>query len=419
MLLELPVEILHEIGCQIPGTAEKKNLRSVCKDLALAMDSLIFGTIILNTDTLHLADGRSIIEALVTDTLLTDWSHFPTALKIDHIKNRPQGYQPPNDRLEERLHLALSSMPNIRTVIWKIRSGYPDWPRRAIIHFLESHQLIDEIEIHLETRVDMGCSWEHISGLRKLKIHSLYTPPTIFAQLSRLVATNHGLKALHLLAPTVWSQFWVTLRVQQIHLTDVATNNVTDDFLGYLGSYSGLQRLTLQYPDAHMDTESSDQLADHFFGSVLPQHATSLLHLSCAVWFEGRWCFGTHNANVICGLRRLSRLEMSVNAHDVPHENSESYSGTNAPERLLQIATELPVRYLGIFPADPEASRGTLSGAQKQNYYVSNGIIATLRDFTACSSSPSIVVAGFMRKWYQLNATTDPNTPFEYSQIPR
>ncbi|KAJ6557460.1 hypothetical protein B0H19DRAFT_117620 [Mycena capillaripes] len=58
MLLWLPVEILQEIGLQIP-TAEKKSLRCVCKELALAMDCVIFTTIILNTLGLRLVDGTT------------------------------------------------------------------------------------------------------------------------------------------------------------------------------------------------------------------------------------------------------------------------------------------------------------------------------------------------------------------------
>ncbi|KAJ6489761.1 hypothetical protein C8R45DRAFT_197616 [Mycena sanguinolenta] len=417
MLLGLPVEILQGIGCQVP-TAEKKILRCVCKDLARAMDCLIFTTIILNTLGLHYLDGTGMIETLVTGALLTDWSRFPIALKIDLVKRRPQKeYDPPNDRLEELLHLALSSMPNIRTVVWAVHWGYPTWPRRAIMHYLNSRQLIEEIEIRIETRIDMDYSWEQVSGIRKLTINSRYIPTVLFAQLTRLVTNNHGLEAIHLLAPAEWSQFWTTLRVQQMNLIDVATNNVTDDFLRYVGSYSGLQRLTLQYPSADTQTES-DQLADRFFDAVL-EHKTSLLHLSCFPWFEGRWSFGTHNADVISSLHRLSRLEMSVNGTDVPHEHSESYSGWNAAERLLQITTELPVQHLGIFSADPEWSRGTLSGDHRHNHRVSEGIIATLRGFAARTSSPSVVVAGVRRRWYELHATTRLDASLEYFPIPR
>ncbi|KAJ6523106.1 hypothetical protein DFH09DRAFT_1096790 [Mycena vulgaris] len=341
--VRLTVEILQEIGFQVRvevyrsrvesltrlqiPTAEKKTLRCVCEELALAMDCLIFTTIILNTLGLHPVDGTGIIETLVTDALWTDWSRFPTALKIDLFKHRHQKeYDPPNDRLEELLYLALSSMPNIRT-------------------------LIEEIEIHIETRIDMDCSWEQVSGIRKLTINSRYIPPTLFAQLTHLVTDNHGLEALHLLAPADWSQFWVTLRVQKMHLIDVATNNVTDEFLCYLGSYSGLQRLALQYPSANTQTES-DQLADRFF--------------------DGRWSFGAHNADVISSLHRLSRLEMSVNGHDVSHEHSESYSGWNAAH----------------------------------NHRVSEGLIATLRGSAARSSSPSVVVAGVRRRCEDYPAPT-------------
>ncbi|KAF8193865.1 hypothetical protein K438DRAFT_1934668 [Mycena galopus ATCC 62051] len=414
MLLHLPVEVLQEIGRQVPK-AGNKNLRAVCKDLALAVDSQVFATIMLATNKLSLDDNRSVLETLAARELVTDWSRFPRTLKIDlDNTTKIQSEDQPLGPAEEVLFSALCCMPNIRTVIWNICWGYPEWPRTVISRFLNSQNLIDEIEIRISTRVDLNCSWEQVRGLRTLKLYASYgTPPTLYSELTSLAVNNHTLQTLHLLAPAPWSELWVTLRAQQIHLSDVATKNVTDEFLGYLGSYSGLQRLTLQYPGAGSETES-DRLADIFFDSVLPRHTDSLQYLTCAARFEGRWSFGTHNAGVISRLHRLSQLDVSVNAIDVPYENSD-YSGINAVENLLQIATEIPpLRSLRILAADPEDYRGSFSGNHHHNRAVSDGILGAMRSFGAQVSSPSIVVAGFMRKSYHLTATSDPNIPFKY-----
>ncbi|KAJ7309377.1 hypothetical protein DFH08DRAFT_719276, partial [Mycena albidolilacea] len=122
---------------------------------------------------------------------------------------------------------------------------------------------------------------------------------------------------------------WATLRAQRIHLCEIATNSITDEFLGYLSSYSSLEHLTLKYPGAESATES-DRLADKFFDTALPCHAASLWALKCNAYFEGRWSFGCNNADVISRLYRLSQLQISVNATDVPYETSTNYSGDNA-----------------------------------------------------------------------------------------
>ncbi|KAJ7146616.1 hypothetical protein C8R44DRAFT_562088, partial [Mycena epipterygia] len=99
----------------------------------------------------------------------------------------------------------------------------------------------------------------------------------------------------------------------RIRLTDICTNRVTSDLLAYLASYSGLENLVLRGADNGTRTpEEANCLADDFFRTVLPHHATTLVELSCPAHYECRWSFGTHNVDAILQLHRLRILKMSV-----------------------------------------------------------------------------------------------------------
>ncbi|KAJ7743739.1 hypothetical protein DFH07DRAFT_749814 [Mycena maculata] len=101
---------------------------------------------------------------------------------------------------------------------------------------------------------------------------------------------------------------WDMLRQQGIHLTEISTDILDKALLVYLASYSGLERLTIW----NVGDQESNQLADYFFGSVLPGHAQSLLELSCSATYEGKWNLDPYNAEVISQLYRLENLLLSV-----------------------------------------------------------------------------------------------------------
>ncbi|KAJ7212782.1 hypothetical protein C8J57DRAFT_1603911, partial [Mycena rebaudengoi] len=130
----------------------------------------------------------------------------------------------------------------------------------------------------------------------------------------------------------------------QVKLTGITTNVVTSGLFDYLSSYSGIEKLTLLYPDGG-SRNNSDHLADMFFGIVLPRHATSLVELSCSADYKSRFSFGTHNVDVISQLRKLKSLEMSINAGmvrrvDTPDDVWIDEDGTKIPIVSIGISVE-------------------------------------------------------------------------------
>ncbi|KAJ7500079.1 hypothetical protein FB451DRAFT_989874, partial [Mycena latifolia] len=95
-------------------------------------------------------------------------------------------------------------------------------------------------------------------------------------------------------------------------LTEVASDEVTQELLGYLASYSGAECLVLDRPNAG-DRCASNRIADLFYNTALSATTSSLVELYCPAGFESRWSFGAHNVDVISRLHRLTRLTMSVN----------------------------------------------------------------------------------------------------------
>ncbi|KAF7346990.1 F-box domain-containing protein [Mycena venus] len=173
--------------------------------------------------------------------------------------------------------------------------------------------------------------------------------------MGQLVFNNRSLTSLrlHHSSPR-WSEIWDILRDQQVHLTELVTDTVTDELIAYLSVCSGLQRLTFRSIDSDLEAESeteNDRLAGIFFDSVLPRHAHSLVQFSCFPHFECRFSFSAHNAHVISTLQRVSQLDMTVNSIDVPDDaHPDLFSGQNAVVRLLEICAQLPALcHFGIY----------------------------------------------------------------------
>ncbi|KAJ7307684.1 hypothetical protein DFH08DRAFT_493158 [Mycena albidolilacea] len=213
--------------------------------------------------------------------------------------------------------------------------------------------------------------------------------PTMYADISQLVAQNQ-LSSLHLQGTDAWSRVWSTLRTKsdsgpQIKLIEITTNVVTPELFAYLSSYSGIEKLSLLHPDGG-SREKSDRLANTFFETVLPLHATSLVELSCPAGYESRFSFGTHNVHVISLLHKLESLEMSINAGAVREVDKPDVwideDGTEIPifsigvsveaeqaeidpvvTLLLETAATLPfLRSLAINSAETESNRGAWCG---------------------------------------------------------
>ncbi|KAJ7479877.1 hypothetical protein FB451DRAFT_1031683, partial [Mycena latifolia] len=104
------------------------------------------------------------------------------------------------------------------------------------------------------------------------------------------------------------SDIWSTLQEYGVQLREVYVEIVDDAFLQYLASYCGVERLVIR------NCIDTAKLAEFFWESVVPRHADTLAELVCPAYYEGAWCFGTHNIARVSRLRRLESLEMTMNS---------------------------------------------------------------------------------------------------------
>ncbi|KAJ7227560.1 hypothetical protein C8J57DRAFT_1730900 [Mycena rebaudengoi] len=298
----------------------------------------------------------------------TGWSLHAKTLRIR--RGREAGHQElvalpvSKDEMKDLLASALRSIPKIRTVVWEVHEHAEQDPSAwekctgTICKFLNTSKSLDELQLDIQGIVDVSSL--KVRSLRKFTLKSprwqsrfdfsWMTPPLeppMYANISQVVAQNQ-LTSLHLEGTDKWAMVWSTLRTNsdesQVKLTEITTNVVTSGLFDYLSSYSGIEKLTLLYPDGG-SRNNSDHLADMFFGIVLPHHATSLVELSCSAGYESRFSFGTHNVDVISQLRKLKSLEMSINAGvvrrvDTPDDVWIDEDGTKIPIVSIGISVE-------------------------------------------------------------------------------
>ncbi|KAF8160012.1 hypothetical protein B0H34DRAFT_705799 [Crassisporium funariophilum] len=148
-------------------------------------------------------------------------------------------------------------------------------------------------------------------------------------------------------------EVWDTLRREEIYLAEIATDEVCEALLDYLASYSGLKKFSLSGTKTQ-DSFSSDPLAMRFYDEVLPNHASTITVLDVPAEYEGKWCFGKHNASILQRCTKLANLRVSIHSQDMDREKEK-----DAVWSLLEIVDDLPyLSHLSISPADSEFNRG-------------------------------------------------------------
>ncbi|KAJ6566667.1 hypothetical protein B0H19DRAFT_1138347 [Mycena capillaripes] len=395
MLSHLSVELLEEIGSKL-AQRDHANLRAVCKDISSAMQRFFFSCLVLRTgEEMQSETGLEMLKALATGQ--TGWSYYTRTLRIQPAKSTKTRKQlaleatVSDAEIQELLAFALKSMANVRTVIWKAHESLPAWEVQTICPFLNGLPALSELELDFQGNLHLSSL--KLSNIRKFTFKNgrwggaNITPtrnPSSFQEIISLVTENR-LTSLHLEADNEWTKVWNLLR-GKTQLTEVTTNLVTPELFDYLRSYTGLQKLALVYPNGG-NRNKSNLLADTFFETVLPQHATSLVELSCPAAYEGRFSFGTHNVDVISQMHSLTTLEMSINAGRVRSvdRNKRNNSDKTAPRMIafsigqeveieqsdidpvvtlfLQTAATLPaLRSLAIVSANTESNRGVRCG---------------------------------------------------------
>ncbi|KAJ6567016.1 hypothetical protein B0H19DRAFT_1374352 [Mycena capillaripes] len=205
--------------------------------------------------------------------------------------------------------VAISNSPELASLHLKGRSDEFHAESPSIQHLLSACSLTKPLRLtglHLDSyglRLDSAII-PHLRTLRSFSLHrnmahteSLQTksdpPLPSAAATEKLCSTSQE----------VWGK--------GIHLADISVDQIEDGLLSYLASYSGLERLSIAYAGANTAAKS-DQLAEMFFDKGLVPHVESLAELYVPASFEGRWCFGKHNAAIISQIRKLRSLCMSI-----------------------------------------------------------------------------------------------------------
>ncbi|KAJ7113651.1 hypothetical protein C8R44DRAFT_984773 [Mycena epipterygia] len=342
MILTLPIELLQEIAAQAPWAPSL--LRAVCKLLNDAVAPVFFAATPVVLDSRACQPGfdgqASYLEVLARET--SDRTRYARTLEIRDFEARHAHHE----LVSRFLPPALEAMRDtLRTVVrscrWCDLSGAPSAFRDILIDFLDSLTVLDNFQLHNGDGRAVDVSLTRLSGLRTLKVTPPRSPTApLVRHISRVLIRSRQLSTLHLHGGAVCAPIYNTLRKEQIWVTDLTvTGGVGDPLLAYLESYTGLQRLTLGYPDAESSHTPADAArTDRFFRSVLVQHAASLRLLRCASSAAGRWSFGAHNAEAIVKLQALEELEMSVNSADVRDD-----APSNAIELFIDVAAKLPV----------------------------------------------------------------------------
>ncbi|KAF5319480.1 hypothetical protein D9619_008755 [Psilocybe cf. subviscida] len=107
------------------------------------------------------------------------------------------------------------------------------------------------------------------------------------------------------------AEFWTTLLQTGIQLEDITLDVVVPPFVDYLASYSGVRRLHLT-PGGFQDGSTSDLIGEAFYTRALPKHAAFLEDLNVNAVYDGGWCFGSHNREILARCTRLRTWRISI-----------------------------------------------------------------------------------------------------------
>ncbi|KAJ6459015.1 hypothetical protein C8R45DRAFT_1081561 [Mycena sanguinolenta] len=392
MILDLSTELLEAIGTQLTQR-DHAILRQVCKDLNGAVCRLFFSVLTLKTCRNGLDENEvEKLKALTNGG--TGWSLHAKTLHIIPAKTVNEAY---DEKPGDLLVAALAALSKVQTVVWHApEQGFWAWGQAVIVNFLNTLVTLEDLELNISGTIDL--STLQVQDARKFTFKSpgsnwgrfrtrMTQPPLppIYQDIAQLVSQN-PLNSLHLEGTNHWSVVWRTLRsATRTRLAEITTSVVTQELFDYLTSYSGLEKLTLKFPDGG-NLNESNRLADTFFETVLPCHAESLTELSCPAAYESRFSFGTHNVNVVSLLHKLTKLEMSVNAGAVRRvDHSRTFIGPDGKEYpvfsigvsveadqadidpvvtlLLETAATFPaLQSLTILSAETERNRGAWCG---------------------------------------------------------
>lgn len=103
---------------------------------------------------------------------------------------------------------------------------------------------------------------------------------------------------------------WSLLSQSGVCLTNLLVDNVDDDLMNYLASYSFLEHLSIE----NLEPPPPDAVATRFYQHILPRHSETLRTLRVLPRRGGVWCPNATNAPGILKCRKLSALALSIDS---------------------------------------------------------------------------------------------------------
>ncbi|KAF5352138.1 hypothetical protein D9758_009231 [Tetrapyrgos nigripes] len=228
-------------------------------------------------------------------------SEYPPAIPLDRLHNLhtlaidARGFHLPsndfNQHIFKPLSAALKSNPNLQT----LRVAAPSTTSTRLLFWDLFASVLNK------TRKSPGASTSPLSFMI-LVIEDLvmFIPVTIahFQFLTSLEVTLSRLES---------GKFWNVLCMANVHLERLMVNcDIERTLLDYISQCYSRLRVVRLYSAAR---RTSDEASNRFFGSILPKFAGSLVSLSIHPNFEGRWCIGQHNLDMVfscCNMESLA-----------------------------------------------------------------------------------------------------------------
>ncbi|KAF8869501.1 hypothetical protein BD779DRAFT_682136 [Infundibulicybe gibba] len=142
---------------------------------------------------------------------------------------------------------------------------------------------------------------------------------------------------------------------------EVVVAAADDAVIDYLASTTGIKKISLPEAD-------TDVLANRFFTQVVLRHSKTLVSLSIAADFEGLWCFGNHNVNILLECAQLSKLSIAVDTSSTSGGKEAIIDGI--VNQIMDMAAQMPnLRQLELLSANREILRNARCGNPTMSHY--------------------------------------------------
>ena len=203
---------------------------------------------------------------------------------------------------------------------------YDDIPRTYCLREITAAINASPSLANLEIR---NYNWHAVAGITPLQLFLQSRPELVQLELGRVPLPSTGireilsqkLQQLSISTPLGdtdfefdWRRLWSALQESRTALSFLEVSgmaNAMDKMLGYLLSYTGLQRLEITNMEIQ-EKEKENGTSLIFWRKIIPHHRDSLTKLSIQCSFEGGWCYGPQASAALRQCLFLRDLTLSV-----------------------------------------------------------------------------------------------------------